>query len=323
MFTALFATARQTSSLPDTRKRKKEGSKRETGARKGHNFEIVPNSINVVLKLLQLVIASKKMVSWSHSFNLRWKEFFKDFGFVAVDMMKSAQTNFGLLDLKDKAFEKDLNDWFFRMETKHTPGVFLVATKGSGPAESEEGGTISVLHHVIVLEESASPDIVGLDSFEAVMTFKGVRSLDLFGQLTPHRGARKAGASDFFIPSIDGLTEGAHPLKGKFVPGAKDVCANIQSLESKINGVFVPYPLAQMLLGEEVDVEDSEDEEGPELDTFNPKNPMNLLARLVRVMLYKKKNQPDWYRDWKAIAQEVVNLLWSVGNGFATGIDIR
>ena len=238
--------------------------------------------------------------------------------------MQSAQTNFGLLDVKDRDFEKDLLKWFKSMEEeKRTPGVFLVAVK-----EGQEGerGSISVLHHVIVLEEGLSPDIVGLDSFNATLSFKGVKSADLFGRLTPHKGARKAGASDYFVPSVDGLTEGAHPTTGRFVPGAKDVCANIQSLEFKNNGVFVPYPLAQLLLGEEVDIleDDSAEEEEPVEPerSFNPRNPMDLLHRLVKVMSYKKKHQPEWYREWKAIAQEAVGLLWSVGNGFATGIEV-
>ena len=252
---------------------------------------------------------------------MRWKEYFKEYGFVAVDLMKSAQTNFGLLDLKDKAFERDLNDWFQRMEKKHMPGIFLIAVKESS-LEGEGGGAIAVLHHVIILEESASPDIVGLDSLDVSMSFKGFKSSELFGKLTPHKGARKVGAADYFVPSVDGLTEGAHPIKGKFVPGAKDVCANIQALESKINGVFVPFPLAQLLLGEEVDIEESEDDEVAEPEKFNPRNPTDLLTRLVRVMAYKKKHDPEWYRDWKAIAQEVVAILWSVGNGFAPGIEI-
>ena len=246
----------------------------------------------------------------------------KEYGFVAVDVMRSAQTNFGLLDIKDKEFEKDLLDWFKRMEEgKRTPGIFLVATKKE-TQDGEGGVSISVLHHVTVLKESASPDIVGLDSFDATMVFKGVKSADLFGKLIPHKGARKAGASDFFVPSVDGLTEGSHPMTGRFVPGAKDICAPIQSLESKNNGVFVPYPLAQLLLGEEVDIEDSENEEEAEPDRFNPGKPIDLLNRLVRVMSYKKKHQPEWYRDWKSIAQEIVGLLWSVGNGFAPGIEI-
>ena len=260
------------------------------------------------------------MVSWWHSFNIRWTYFYKGYGYVAVESMRSAQTNFGLLDLKDKAFEKDLLSWFATMEAKKSPGLFLVATKGT---EGEGKGRISVLHHVIILEGSAVPDIVGLDSTEATLVFKGVRSVDLFGKLTPHKGAKKAGASDYFVPSVDGLVEGIHPKTGRFVPGAKDVCDTIQSLESKVNGVFVPFPLAQLLLGEEIDIEESEEEdEEPRSEPFDPRDPMDLLGRLVRVMAYKKKNQPEWYRDWKAIAQEVVGLLWSVGNGFAPGIEV-
>ena len=258
------------------------------------------------------------MVSWWHSFNLRWQDVLKEFGVATVDLMKSAQINFGLLDIKDREFEKDLLDWFHRMKLKRMPGIFLIAVKEN---QEGEGGSISVLHHVTILKESASPDIVGLDSFDAAMIFKGVRSMDLFGKLTPHKGARKVGAADYFVPFIDGLTEGAHPMRGKFVPGAKDVCDTIQSLESKINGVLLPYPLAQLMLGEEVDIEASDDEEA-EQEKFNPRNPMDLLTRLVRVMAYKKKHQPEWYRDWKAIAQEVVGLLWSVGNGFAPGIEM-
>ena len=155
------------------------------------------------------------------------------------------------------------------------------------------------------------------------MSFKGVKSTDLFGRLVPHKGARKAGASDYFVPAMDGLIDGTHPMTGRFVPGAKDVCATIQSLESKNNGVFVPYPLAKLLLGEEVDLQDSDDEEKEEeAEGFNPANPMDLLNRLVKVMSYKKKHQPEWYRDWKSIAQEVVGLLWSVGNGFSPGVAV-
>ena len=249
---------------------------------------------------------------------MRWKEVLKEYGSGAVESMRAAQTTFGLIDTKDREFEKDLLEWFHRMNLKRMSGVFLIAVKEN---QEGEGGSISALHHVTVLKESASPDIVGLDSFDAAMVFKGVKSADLFGKLTPHKGARKVGASDYFVPSIDGLIEGAHPMRGKFVPGAKDVCDTIQSLESKINGVFIPYPLAQLLLGEEVDIEDSDDEEA-EPEKFNQKSPIDLLTRLVRVMSYKKKHQPEWYRDWKAIAQEVVGLLWSVGNGFAPGIEI-
>ena len=260
------------------------------------------------------------MVSWWHSFNIRWRYFSKEYGFVAVDSMRSAQTHFGLLDLKDKAFEKDLLSWFAVMEAKKSPGLFLIATKGG---DGEDKGKISVLHHVILLDGSAVPDIVGLDSTDATLAFKGVRSVDLFGKLTPHKGAKKAGVSDYFVPSVDGLVDGIHPKTGRFVPGAKDVCDTIQSLESKVNGVFVPFPLAQLLLGEEVDIEESDDEgEEPLPEPFDPSNPMDLLSRLVRVMAYKKKNQPEWYRDWKSIAQEVVGLLWSVGNGFAPGIEV-
>ena len=234
--------------------------------------------------------------------------------------MRSAQTHFGLLDLKDKAFEKDLLSWFAAMEAKKSPGLFLIATKG---VEGEDKGKISVLHHVILLEGSDVPDIVGLDSTDATLVFKGVRSVDLFGKLTPHKGAKKAGASDYFVPAVDGLVDGTHPKTGRFVPGAKKFCDTIQSLESKINGVFVPFQLAQLLLGEEIDIEESEDEdEDQRPEPFDPSDPMDLLGRLVRVMAYKKKNQPEWYRDWKAIAQEVVGLLWSVGNGFAPGIEV-
>ena len=261
------------------------------------------------------------MVSWWHSFNIRWNKVLKEYGFIAVSTMKSAQTNFSLLDSKEKEFDKDLVNWFKGMEEwKRTPGIFLVAIKES---QAGGGGSIAVLHHVMILKEGTSPDVVGLDSFDATMVFKGVKSSELFGRLIPHKGARKAGASDYFVPSMDGLTEGIHPMTGRFVPGTKDVCATIQSLESKNNGVFVPYPLAQHLLGEEIDMEDSSDDEGESAPRrFNPENPMDLLNRLVKVMSYKKKHQPEWYRDWKAIAQEVVGLLWSVGNGFAPGIDI-
>ena len=253
---------------------------------------------------------------------MRWKYTLKEFGVIAVSTMKSAQTTFGLLDIKEKEFDKDLQLWFKGMEAgKRTPGIILVAVK-----ETHEGGggSISVLHHVTILKEGTSIDVVGLDSLDATMVFKGVKSAELFGRLIPHKGARKAGASDYFVPSVDGLVEGVHPMTGKFVPGAKDVCATIQSLESKNNGVFVPFPLAILLLGEEVDIEESDDEEGEDSDPkrFDPRNPMDLLNRLVKVMAYKKKHQNEWYRDWKAISQEVVGLLWSVGNGFAPGVQI-
>ena len=80
------------------------------------------------------------MVSWWHSFNMRWKYVLKEYGFVAVSTMKSAQTNFSLLDIKEREFNKDLLKWFKDMEEgKRTPGIFLVATK-----EAREGGGGSI-----------------------------------------------------------------------------------------------------------------------------------------------------------------------------------
>jgi len=246
----------------------------------------------------------------------------KEYSFVTVSTMKSAQTTFSLLDIKEKDFDQDLLKWFKGMEEgKRTPGIFLVAIKEN---QAGGGGSIAILHHVIILKAGTSPDVVGLDSFDATMVFKGVKSSDLFGKLIPHKGSKKAGASDYFVPSMDGLIDGSHPSTGKFVPGTKDVCATIQSLEFKNNGVFVPYPLAQHLLGEEVDLlEGSSDEDDAQVSGgFQPGKPMDLLNRLVKVMAYKKKHEPEWYRDWKYIAQEIVGLLWSVGNGFAPGIEI-
>jgi hypothetical protein len=139
--------------------------------------------------------------------------------------------------------------------------------------------------------------------------------VELFGKLSAHRGAKKAG-----VANLEGLTEGLHPLKGKFVPGAKDVCLTIQALESKMNGVLVPVPLAQLLLGNEVDLNDSDDEDKEDTtETFNHKDPMHLLKRLVKEMKYKREREGNWYKNWKPITEEVVTLLWATANGFATG----
>ena len=114
---------------------------------------------------------------------MRWRFASKEYGFVTVSTMKSAQTTFSLLDIKEKGFDKDILKWFKGMEEgKRTPGIFLVAIKEN---QAGGGGSIAVLHHVIILKEGTSPDVVGLDSFDATMVFKGVKSSDLFGKLIP------------------------------------------------------------------------------------------------------------------------------------------
>ena len=42
-----------------------------------------------------------------------------------------------------------------------------------------------------------------------------MKSRELFGKLTPHKGARKVGASDYFVPSMDRLMDVVHPGKGQ------------------------------------------------------------------------------------------------------------
>ena len=121
---------------------------------------------------------------------------------------------------------------------------------------------------------------------------------------------------------MDGLIDGLHPFKGKFVPGAKDACLAIQALESKINGVLVPVPLAQLLLGDEINLENSDDDDEESTETFNPKDPSHLLKRLVKVMKHKKDKEGNWYKNWKPIAEEIVTLLWATANGFAAGVEV-
>jgi hypothetical protein len=243
----------------------------------------------------------------------------KEFEANAVETARGSQVTFSLIDPKDPTFEFDLEHWFKSFEARSGAGVFFVATKGKAEGEP---GEILVFHHWLVMEGTLTPDMIGIESFEAAATFKGVKSVELFGKLIPHKGARKAGASDFFVPSLDGLIDGLHPLKGKFVPGAKDACLTIQALESKVNGVLVPVPIAQMLLGDEVDLEDSDDEGEESTEVFNPKDPMHLLKRLVKVMKYKREKEGNWYKNWKTIAEEVVTLLWATANGFAVGVEV-
>jgi hypothetical protein len=126
----------------------------------------------------------------------------KEFDKNAVETVRGSQITFSLIDPKDPTFEFDLEHWFNSFKARSEVGVFFVATKGK-----EEGapGEILVFHHWLVMEGTAVPDMIGIESFEAASTFRGVKSVKLFGKLIAHRGARKAGASNFFVPSLDGL----------------------------------------------------------------------------------------------------------------------
>jgi len=251
---------------------------------------------------------------------LRWKEIARSFGSSgAVEAARGSQVTFGLLSIRSPTFEEELEEWFEKFDEKGGAGVFFVARKDDG-----EGGKgwVMALHHLLVLEGSSVPDLVGIESLDASASFTGVNSVELFGQLSPPRGAKKAGAADFYVPSLEGLIDGSHPLTGKFVPGAKDDCLTIQTLENKINAVLVPVPLAQLLLGDEVQVEesDSEDDEA-KTESFDQTDPLHLLRRLVKIMKYKKEKEPSWYKSWKPIAEEIIALLWAIANGFAVGVD--
>ena len=259
------------------------------------------------------------MVSWFRSFHLRWNKIAKTFGSSAVEAARGSQVTFGLLSIRSSTFDDELEKWFGNFDEKGGAGVFFVARKDD---DGRGKGWVMVLHHLLVLEGSSVPDLVGIESLNASASFTGVNSLELFGQLSPPRGAKKAGASDFFVPSLEGLIEGAHPMTGKFVPEAKDTCQTIQTLENKINAVLVPVPLAQLLLGDEVQVEESDSKASEtDADAFDQKDPLHLLKRLVKIMKYKKEKEPSWYKNWKSSAEEIIVLLWAIANGFAVGVD--
>jgi hypothetical protein len=109
------------------------------------------------------------MVSWFRSFQLRWINFVKEFDANAVETARGLQVAFGLINPKDATFEFDLKHWFNSFKTRSEAGVFFVATKGKTEGEL---GEILVFHHWLIMEGNMSPDMIGIESFEAASTFR-------------------------------------------------------------------------------------------------------------------------------------------------------
>jgi hypothetical protein len=111
------------------------------------------------------------------------KEFYANAVETSRGSQVTLQVTFGLIDPKDATFEFDLKHWFNSFKTRSKAGVFFVATKGKAEGEL---GEILVFHHWLIMEGNMSPDMIRIESFEAASTFRGVKSVELFGKLSAH-----------------------------------------------------------------------------------------------------------------------------------------
>jgi len=76
----------------------------------------------------------------------------------------------------DQTGDDALERWFETFDDKGGAGVFFVAKKGD---DMSKEGLIMVLHHLLVLEGSSIPDMVGIESLEASAVFAGVNLVEL------------------------------------------------------------------------------------------------------------------------------------------------
>jgi len=197
------------------------------------------------------------MVSWFRSFGKRWKAM--EDGPPAILDPAWVPRNFSLLDLSDRDFRRELQEWI-DME-KRCPGIMIVARE---PAKGGKARHVEIMHHLLMLE-GEDPDLVGIGSLEATSGAIGVVIEDLFGNLLAKSNWKKTTAKDWYVPSFEAVMDDSYPIEGKFVPLVGDVSSvPLSTVDDMPKAVFVPFPLMKLMFarpkegeGVEADDEDS------------------------------------------------------------------
>jgi hypothetical protein len=190
-----------------------------------------------------------------------------------------------------------------------------MVVRGKGNSKK---GMVDTMHHLKQVKNLKDVTIVmGVDGLSAVTTMVGVQLIaDLFSDLSSMKKTRSIAMKDRYIPTIEGLIDDRHPIAERFTPRILEECEQVDSIRQWPNSIFVPFPIVELIWSVE---SDDEDEEPLPLEAGSVP-PRALLLRLVAGARLKKESQPQWFKEWRGVIQNVATFLWahvvdlSVGN---------
>ena len=195
------------------------------------------------------------MVSWFRFLDTRWSDFEHQLRPNGHSVAIRAHEGFSAVkNLPSDEIEAGFKDWL--KDSKDCPGVLMVVR---GRSNSNKG-MIDTIHQLKLVKDKRDVTLVmGVAGLSAVTTMVGVPlDADLFGDLSLARKTRSAAMKDRYIPTIEGLMDGRHPIADKFTPRILDECEQVDSMRQWPNSIFVPFPIVDMIWSIDSDEEDAE-----------------------------------------------------------------
>ena len=253
------------------------------------------------------------MVSWFRFLDTRWSDFEHQLRPNGTSAAIGVHEAFkAVKGSSSDEIESGFKDWL--KDSKDCPGVVMVV-RGKGNSKK---GMVDTMHHLKQVKNLKDVTIVmGVDGLSAVTTMVGVQLIaDLFSDLSSMKKTRSIAMKDRYIPTIEGLIDDRHPIAERFTPRILEECEQVDSIRQWPNSIFVPFPIVDLIWSVE---SDDEDEEPLPLEAGSVP-PRALLLRLVAGARLKKESQPQWFKEWRGVIQNVATFLWahvvdlSVGN---------
>ena len=256
------------------------------------------------------------MVSWLRSFELNWKHLEKLFDPEdAVDLQLAFQEIRKAPDPKE-AFKV----WVKRAE--HMPGAMLLpkgGTKrgGGGPLGGRvvPNFKVATIHHLKPFDTGDDGEsLVCLESLRVFAKTVIVSVDELLAGLVSDTKASTKSVREKTIPPVAKFLElRKEDIKKTYKPEAEDKCIRADALADWPCGVYVPFPLLEMIFNEEegADVES----QARDLD-----DPAEMLGNLLDGMGDLARDDPGSFNEWRGSAIGVGIFLWAIANEITQGV---
>jgi hypothetical protein len=242
----------------------------------------------------------------------------------------------------------------------NVPGVFLVARNKIGRDGRRK---IDVLHHLSLIQDAGGDGddyVVGVLQLGGGCNMSGLLVKDLVSDLVPVVGKRSgtrggAGGSTkdlaIYVPSLESLMEKPDSAFGKsYVPKVGEECMITEDLAGRPSTIFIPFYLWTILCtginlnkkkdgklegdadedmsddnGDETDprAEAPSDDDDEEIWTDQANSPLDLARKLGKTMKILQKDDPDMFKLYYVVAQNLSDFLWAANNNLTAGIRFR
>ena len=257
------------------------------------------------------------MVSWMRSLALRWE--FLEPGF---DEFEALALQGALINVR-KRLEPEESLISIIEEGKEKPGVFLIARGESvivgGVEKVKPNFRVVPLHHIrVVREEEDEVETAlfsGLASVSPAAPMGEVEVAELVEGLISATKAKSKSVKDRYAPTLEGLMDGRHPVKGIVQPGPDEKTFKVSVLADWPMLMFVPVHLVRIVF------QDSQNEAGGE-DLVDEGDPEQLLVNLVQGMALLKSTDVAEYEIRVEMAENLVAFLWAIVNRFTEGAEV-